>query len=364
MKLASVLSAVKRNQFNCSTGAQLLAEQPTQGEESHAHVHSLDPFTVDITKIKPEGFKAPSGPVFATVTPEFTSLVQERKKFWENPELHLHPEASHPHKSQLYDASATPASFKVYEFYVDKTRLAVNDTYLKRGMVQIAEKQETTFSQQIVYTEPGGTKTSKVFPLTSKTDQAELPKGTIIHKDLGVRETVVTVHPNFQAMEKHTMFEDSEVLVMATSAVILSDAGLVALSELETRAAGHYIAVYSASAVKAVDVTFKAHKPTASPLKLVERSPQSVKVDTTVKPAQVVTTGAQYDKADMKRVVLVVKKDASGELIIVTCYPSQMHPTVKPPTPPPAPDDDVIELDKAAGTFRVVRQVGAIVLKW
>ena len=209
MKLASVLSEVKNKQFNCSKGAELLADQPTKDEESHAHVHSLDPFKVDVSKIKPEGFKAPSGPVFATVNPAFTSVVQERKKFWENPELHLHPEASHPHKSQLYDGSSAPSS-----------------------------------------------------------------------------------------------------------------------------------------------------------LKLVERSPQTVKVDTSDKQPKVVTEGALYDKVEMKRVVLVIKKNALGDLVVVTCYPSQNHPAVKPQTPPPAPEDDVVELDKATDTYRVLKQVGAIELKW
>ena len=159
------------------------------------------------------------------------------------------------------------------------------------------------------------------------------------------------------------MFEDSEVLVMATTAVIISDAGLVALSELQTRAAGNYVAVFSAAAVTAVDATFKKNK-AAEPLKLIERSPQSVKVDTTGAQPRVVTAGAKYEKVDMKRIVLVVKKDANGDLIIVTCYPSQSHPTVNPPTPPPGPGDDVVELDKSTGSLKVVKQVGAIELKW
>ena len=364
MKLASVLIEAKNKQFNCSKGAELLADQPTKDEESHAHIHSLDPFKVDVGKIKPEGFKAPSRPVFATANPAFTSLVQERKKFWENPELHLHPEASHPHKSQLYDDSSAPSGFKVYEFYLDRTRLAVNDTYLKRGMAEIAEQQKVTYSQQLIYTEAGGKKSSTVFPLTGKTDKAVLPTGATLVKDLGVKETVTKIHPNYLAMEKHTMFEDSEVLVMATTGALLSDAGLLALSELETRPEGHYVAVFSASAVKAVDATFKKHKPLEPSLKLVERSPQSVKVDTSDKQPKVVTEGARYDKVEMKRVVLVMKKNALSDLVVVTCYPSQNHPAVKPPTPPPAPEDDVIELDKATATYRVLKQVGAIELKW
>ena len=357
MKLAYVLESLKKGQFTCSEGAQLLAEQPTLGEESHAHMHSLDPFKVDVSKIKPEAFKAPS-------TVLFNSLVQERKQFWENPELHLHPEASHPHKSQVFDPSFTSTTFKPYEFYVDKTRLAVNDTYLKRGMSDIAEKKELSFTQKIVYQKQGEKKpTSSDFKLASKTDKPTLPEGAKLVKALEVKETEVKIHPAFMAMDKHSMFEDSEVLVMATTAVILSDAGLLALSELKTRAVGNYIAVFSASGVKAVESSFLKNKAIA-PLKQVERSPASVKVDTTGKQPQVVTTGAQYDKVDMKRVVLVVKKDAKGELIIVTCYPSQKTPAVIPPTPPPTPDDDVLELDKSTNDVRIVKQVGAIELKW
>jgi hypothetical protein len=357
LKLAYVLESLKKGQFNCSEGAQLLAEQPTLGEESHAHMHSLDPFKVDVSKIKPEAFKAPS-------TVLFNSLVQERKQFWENPELHLHPEGSHPHKSQVFDPSSTSTTFKPYEFYVDKTRLAVNDTYLKRGMSDIAEKKELSYTQQIVYKEKDAPKpTSQLFKLTSKTDKPALPTGAKVVKDLGVKETEIKIHPAFMAMDKHSMFEDSEVLVMATTAVILSDAGLLALSELKTRAAGNYVAVFSASGVKAVETSFLKHKATA-PLKQVERSPTNVKVDTTGKQPQVVTTGATYEKVDMKRVVLVVKKDATGDLIIVTCYPSQKTPTVIHPTPPPTADDDVVEVDKSTNDVRIVKQVGPIELKW
>lgn len=84
MKLSEVLAAVKGGNFTCSSGAQLLSEQPTADEVSHAHIHALDPFQVDVSKIKPDSFKAPS-------TVQVSTLLDGRKKFWENPELHLNP---------------------------------------------------------------------------------------------------------------------------------------------------------------------------------------------------------------------------------------------------------------------------------
>ncbi|MGH9440375.1 MAG: hypothetical protein ACRD22_21570, partial [Terriglobia bacterium] len=318
MKLPDVLKALKANSFTCSTGAQLLAEQPTADEVSHAHIHSLDPFHVDVTKIKTTAFQAPSGV-------DVSALAASRKTFWENPEVHLNPKGSNPYDSAVFDPAVKtdPVTFKPYEFYVDQTKLATNDTYLKRGMTEIAEKTQTSYSQKLVYKEVGAPKpTSKDFPLSSKTDKAVLPAGATLVKDLGVKETTARIHPMFQAMEAHSMFEDSEVLVMSTTAVLLSDAGLVALTEVEGKPAGAYIAVFSASAVTAVETAFAKNKATA-PLKIVERSPTAVTVNTAGSQPKVETSGATYKKIDMKRAVLVVKKDATDDLIIVTCYPSQ-----------------------------------------
>lgn len=357
MKLSEILKQVNSKTFNCSTGAQLLAEQPTRDEVSHAHMHSLDAFTVDVNKINPASFQAPS-------TLDLSALKSARKDFWENPEVHLQPQGSGPHASAVFDpATKDASSFKPYEFYVDKTRIASNDTYLKRGMAEIAEKTQTTFTHKLVFKPSGSPKPiSQDFPVASKTDKATVPLGGTLVKDVGVTEKTTKIHPTYQAMEAHSMFEDSEVLVMSTTAVILSDAGLVALTELDKKAAGSYIAVFSASAVAAVDTTFKK-KSTAAPLKMVERSPASVKVNTTGTPA-VETTGATYTKVDMKRVALVIKKDGAGDLIIVTCYPSQQHPALPVTIPPPTATDDVVELDKSGADYRVVKQATPIALTW
>jgi hypothetical protein len=355
MKLSDVLVAVKGGNFTCSTGAQLLAEQPTTDEVSHAHIHALDPFQVDTTKIKPSAFQAPS-------TVPVSALIDGRKKFWENPELHLHPLDAHPHQAQVYNPSAPP-KFEPYEFYLDQSKLATNDTYLKRGMDTIPENTVTTYSQTVVYQESGKPKpTSGSFSLASKTDSPVLPTGAVLKKALDVKETVTKIHPTYMKMEAHSMFEDSEVLVMATTAVILSDAGLLALGELDGRAEGSYIAVFSATAVKAVDVAFVKNHATV-PLQMVERSPGSTTVNTTGKQPKLETSGAVYKKVSMVRTVLVVKKD-KGDLIIVTCYPSQSHPVLPPPNPPPTATDDVVELDKSAALFRVIKQSKSIELKW
>ncbi len=355
MKLSEVLAAVKGGNFTCSSGAQLLSEQPTADEVSHAHIHALDPFQVDVSKIKPDSFKAPS-------TVQVSTLLDGRKKFWENPELHLNPADGHPHSSQIYNPSSPP-KFEPYEFYLDQSKLATNDTYLKRGMDTVPEKTVTTYSQMMVYQEPGKPKpTSSSFPLTSKTDVPVLPTGAVLKKALDVKETVTKIHPTYLKMEAHSMFEDSEVLVMATTGVILSDAGLLALTELESRAEGSYIAVFSATAVKAVDDAFIKNKAKA-PLQMVERSPGSTSVNTTGKQPKLETSGAVYKKVSMVRTVLVIKKD-KGDLIIVTCYPSQSHPALPPPNPPPTATDDVVELDKSAAVFRVIKQSKLIELKW
>ncbi len=360
MKLSEILKELKANTFTCSTGAQLLAEQPTKDEVSHAHMHSLDPFNVDIAKIKPASFQAPS-------TLDVTPLALERQRFWQNPELHLNPKGAHPHQSQVFDpATKAPSTFKPYEFYVDETRLASNDTYLKRGMAEIAEQSVTTYSQKLIYVPSKGAKpTSADFPVAGKTDTAAVPTGGTLTKALPVQAKVTKIHPTYQKMEAHSMFEDSEVLVMSTSAAILSDAGLLMLTELHSKPVGTYLAVFSASAVKAVDAAFK--KTTgAAPLRMVERTPASVSVNTTGPQPKLETAGATYARTDMKRVVLVVKKDASDDLIIVTCYPSQSDPVLPvtmPPTPPPTADDDVVEIEKGT-KFQVVKQKTAIDLKW
>lgn len=133
LKLTEVKTAVKGATFTCSTCAQLLAEQPTADEVSHAHMHTLDPFSVDVGKIKPASFKAPS-------TLDLTDYQSQRKGFWENPETHLNPINTGPYATSSIDPTTTTDKLSPLNLYMDKDRLAVNDTYLKRGMADVPEK--------------------------------------------------------------------------------------------------------------------------------------------------------------------------------------------------------------------------------
>ena len=366
MKLTEVLTAAQTKNLTYSMIAQVLAEQPTAGEESHAHMHALDAFKVDTTKIKPADFKCP--PELAAA-----SLVKMRKAFWENPEMHLHPEADYGkmktitggNVATVYDGAPSSA-FTPYGFYMDKTRLAENDTYLKRGMGTIPEKFEDVHSQTLVYKPAGGAKneggTSNIATLA---DRKTAPVGATVIQDI-VSTKSVKVHGNFLAMEAHSMFEDSESLVMSTACVLASDAGIAALDEMKGRAVGgSYIAVYSATAVEAVKAAFAKNKAT-EPLKAAERSPSKVEVDLTSK--QAVARGmGKFLKTDIKRVVLVLKPSATGELIIVTCYPtskSDQIPALPLALPPPTAADDVVELDKNLDIFQIVKQGAPLDLKW
>jgi hypothetical protein len=367
MKITEVLNAAKTKQLTYSTIAQLLVEQPTAAEESHAHMHTLDAFKVDTSKIKPDRFQCP--PNFAA-----KSLVQMRKAFWENPELHLHPDSDYDRMKQLkgkyaaptYDPK-NPGTFEPYNFYMDKSRLADNDTYLKRGMAKIDEKYVDVHSQTLIYKPQGGGPTVNASgKIESLAHAKTAPAGAQIIKN-EVKTQSEKVHGTFLAMEAHSMFEDSESLVMCTTAVLASDAGIAALQALDGRAAGgSYVAVYSATAVLAVAAAFAKNNAAAGPLKLAERSPTSVTVDPQTKQPRAPGLG-QFGKKDIKRVVLVLKPHAAGELIIVTCYPTAKDgqiPALPPLLPPPTAADDVVELDKNADLFQIVKQGDQLDLKW
>ncbi len=371
MKITEVLSAAQTKTLTYSMIAQLLVEQPTRGEESHAHMHTLDAFKVDTSKIKPDRFQCP---------PELvgSSLVKMRKAFWENPEMHLHPDSDYDRMKQklgtkaayaapTFDPNAPPGAFEPYNFYMDKTRLADNDTYLKRGMAQIDEKFEDKHSQLLVYKPQGSATTVNASgPITNAAAAKMAPVGaTVIKNELKV--TSEKVHGTFLAMEAHSMFEDSESLVMCTANVLASDAGIEALTALSGRpAGGSYVAVYSAAAVEAVATAFVKNNAAAGPLKLAERSPANVAVDPATKQPRA-TGGGTFDKKDIKRVVLVLKPHLTGELIIVTCYPTAKDgqiPALPPLLPPPTAADDVVELDKNANQFKIVKQGSPLDLHW
>jgi hypothetical protein len=366
MKLTDVLTAAQGGTLTYSLVAQLLADQPTRGEESHAHMHTLDPFKSDTSKIKPESFKCP---------PELVAsgLVKMRKLFWENPELHLHPEADYASMKSLKGTKAAvvtdgaPATgYKPYDFYVDKTRLADNDTYLKRGMAAIPEKNENTYSQTLVYKMPGAAKnTGGTNKIATPADRLTAPVGATVVRDEVVTKQV-KIHGQFMAMEAHSMFEDSEALVMCTAAVLASDAGIKGLKAMKDRVPGDsYVAIYSATAVTAVKAAYTKNA-AANPLKMVERSPSSVEVDMTTKQPKA-KGGGSYLRSDVKRVVLVLKPEATGNLVIVTCYPTASDgqiPALPPALPPPTADDDVVEVDKNANVFKIVKQKTPLDLKW
>jgi len=371
MKITDILSAAQNKTLTYSMVAQLLVEQPTSGEESHAHMHTLDPFKVDTAKIKPDHFKCP---------PELvgSSLVKMRKAFWENPELHLHPASDYDrmkqnlgaknmsgYSAQTSDPGQNPATFQPYNFYMDKSRLAENDTYLKRGMAQIDEKFEDAYSQLLIYKPQGSQQTVNASgPIASPADAKVPPPGaTIIKNEIKVRQD--KVHGTFLAMEAHSMFEDSESLVMCTANVLASDAGIVALGALNGRNAnGSYVAVYSATGVQATAAAFLKNKPGGDPLKLAERSPSKVVIDPQTKQPRAPGPGT-FAKLDIKRVVLVLKPHATGELIIVTCYPTAKDGQIPAvPPPPPTAADDVVELDKNANLFQVLKQGAPLDLKW
>ena len=135
------------------------------------------------------------------------------------------------------------------------------------------------------------------------------------------------------------MFPDSESMTLHLTAAFLSDAGLSVLDVVNaaTAGAGETFCIYSKTAAKAV----RGLKIPGNPPEMVLRTKDTDAVDKRKELQSHSETAKTID-----HVVVVLRKAANGDLLVVTAYPSDA-PTSQTMQYPTAPGEDVEEHGRA-----------------
>lgn len=374
MFLSRVHLLANNQLLTCAQCVELLMEQATQNEESHAQMHVYDRFASDPALIK--GNPGAVG----------------RADAWKDGDSHLAP------PGQTLMTTYQPKDIRLLlndplhkdKLFVDITRLPLTDKYKKRtGLGDIAPVPEVVAQQHTAFSQPGGKgkpvkmqyrainggevldggvwKPAAPFGLMTK-PVANIPQLKLETKDV----VIVPGKPAVAKSPPHSMFEDSETLAMLLCAALLSDAGVFLLETLKKKVGvgKKNVALYSNTAVAAVrahfaDVSRKAvqsGKPltgkAADPLAFIERKAKTDAVD-----PRVILNDADRLPKDLNHVVLVIDVLANNHLKITTFYPTA-ESTAQSCGIPTKPWEDLVELDKDQYTLKPQRPGRAIRLAW
>jgi hypothetical protein len=352
---------------------ELLMDQPTADEASHAQMHLNDRFASDASKIK--------GSLDAV----------GRATTWQTGDMHLSPAGYTPLTTYAPADIAKLLDDPQHKdkIFVDATRLPLSAKYKKRtGLPEIPAEAAVTQKQTLAFSQPGGKGAPKKMEYRPDNGGEVLDAGVwkaagpfgLMPKAKGSADlkletkdiVIVPGKPLVPESPPHSMFEDSETMAMLLAAVLLSDAGVYMLDHLRKRTTlpPQNVAVYSNSAVAAVRAKFAtvsqkataAGKPlqgaAAQPLGFIERT---AKVDPT--DPRVILADANRLPKDIKHVVLVADVLADRQFKITTFYPSEQT-TAQACGAPTRAWEDLVEMEK--GQYRLQTQPAhrAIPLNW
>lgn len=333
MNLQSLLGRVRTGEFTCSDAVQLLADQVTKDEDSHAQLHLYDWIPADATKIKTAGNAGHAA-------------------IWQDGEMHLRPKASQPLPTCTAATIALLAQDPAYQnaIFVDETRLPLNDKYRRRtGLGEIAAVPAVTTTDRFLMQKPAGGKGKpNLLPFADATNKVQTAPGVwedvtavgnlIVDNKTGkvkIQEQeriIVAQKPKVPASPPHSMFEDSETMAMLLAAALGSAGGILLLETLLKRArAGKTgnLALYSTSAVGRVrdhmQLVSRKQKPTSAaakrPLGYLER-----KADTAPGDPHTILDSATRTVAALNHVVVVGNvRDRDGkptDFKLTTFYPT------------------------------------------
>jgi hypothetical protein len=320
MRVIDALKNVRRQSLTCSEVIELLASQPTANGTSHAHMHMCDGFRIDPARII-ENHSLLSDP----------ENRGERRRDWNRQEAHLFPPAQS--KLERFDP-ARMSGMNKGRVYMDRSRQATDDTYISRtNLPEIpgVPEQVNLIPRYYVLRQPdtGRGKPAKI-RVNSELD-APVPSGdTSLYVMDGMdrkvvrefeRQVVAARVPRVPATTAHTMFEDSESMVMHLTAALKSDAGREVLKTLVLRGAGHSgtVGMFSKTAVQAVAAKIanvaNATGRAAAPTKMDFRAADA---DANRNPVGTFTS----HKRDFDHVVVVLAASPTFELVVVTCFPT------------------------------------------
>ncbi|GEN13392.1 hypothetical protein SAMN05443572_12022 [Myxococcus fulvus] len=288
MKVTVLLNLVRQNMLNYSTVIELLAQQPTT-TSSHAHMHLFD------------------------------------KQLGQG-DAHLFPKASAPLTTYSPSNMSALAEGSVY---LDEERLAPDESYNERtGLPARAELRGPDITQAYVRRLPDG---GSGKPLEVDVSPTALPSllmdghKYVMDKASGsikLFNKFVSRGPVIQPARKktssHSMFPDSESMVMHLTAALYSKAGEMALSHLMLNPGdpGKTVGVFSKTAVRHVKNFDKTQR---------LRNKGTLKERTRKYDAgENLIAGFDYRDAPIDHVVVVLAKAEKGDLLVRTCYPSAM----------------------------------------
>jgi hypothetical protein len=345
MQVLAIFKKARNGSLTCSDVAELLADQPTADGTSHAHMHTVDGFRSDPYKI---------------IENHTLGLDLEnrgaKKRDWALDDAHLFPAAQS--KLPVFDPS-NPTAMSKGRVYMDPARQAKDDSYNLR--TKLPEAPATTRTDETYFVKrlpdaPRGTPTN--IQIASRADAPIPPGDTSLYvmengarKVFVTRRTVVTA-PRIPATSAHTMFEDSESMVMHVTAALKSDAGREVLKTLVLRGAGEKktVGIFSKTAVRAVAAKFaavagskgKAPVPSQVMSRVADSAPDRSPIGT-------FTTS----KHNIDHVVLVLGASPTFDLVVVTAYPTDetTGQSIKSPT---SPDQDIAEHDFGQHTIMPV----------
>jgi hypothetical protein len=349
MKVSRLYLASVSGKLTCSEVMQILMDQPTQPQdrkiESHAHMHTMEGF-----KPRATGF---SGDAFSL----------ERKQFhYENP-THLYPAGTDVGgRGEDFGRWVGSPSDSYKGTFQDPDRLPPTREYADRTGLPELPKLTGPVKYRVFRKVPRGrpipeekNTMAEVNLLTS--DQYDFDRNGKI-KCVEVPAQVFA--PMVKASPAHSMFTDSESMVMHLTAALLSNAGRTVIHHLTSLPAGGptTVGIFSKSAVRAVNAA-----DTSVHNKMIERR---LEVDTTA--ARDGTTGRYPSSgkvltatSDIDHIEVILGKRLSGDLNVITCYPSKATTAATIGTGTAA-DEDIAEL--ALGKHTKVKQVTPIKLTW
>ncbi|MGJ5819565.1 hypothetical protein [Paludibaculum fermentans] len=320
-KVSYFYQKVLSKTLKCSQVLDLMMNQPTADETSHAHLHTCDGFRLDPAKITVNVLGMP-----------IDQLRQQKEREWAY-DTHLFPAGNNPLTRYQADAyGALDLNTRKSQVMLDGSRIAGLNQYNERtGLGELARVDAVHGTRYYVKRLAPGNKGKPIDvdiagPAATgglnPVDYVCQPPG-VIKVFQGRGPEIAAALPMVPAKSTHTMFEDSESMVMHLTAALLSDAGLAVLETLKRRGndGGKTVGVFSKTAVMAVARHFQnvaQQKVTAyNPAQTLDR-----KSDTdALNPRQLTGTFTRTTR-NIDHVVLVMACSLLNDLVVVTCYPS------------------------------------------
>jgi len=350
MKVNTLYLSTLSGKLTCSQVMQLLMDQPTKpnarGIESHAHMHTTEGF-----KVQAVGF---GGDAYAL----------DRKQTHYGSPTHLYPEGStiggvSPDYGRMVGSGITGSTYT--GVYQDADRLPPTGEYAHRtGLPELPKLTgpvKYVVFRKVLKSKPIAEIKNSMIEVNLLTEAEYLFKnGKIVFRE----EAPEVLAPYVKASPAHTMFPDAESTVMHLTAALLCNAGRTVIHHLTTLPAGGptTVGIFSKSAVRAVTAA-----DVRVPNQMIERR---LEVDTG-QPRDRATgffpsTGKVLtDQSGIDHVVVILGKRLTGDLNVLTCYPSKVttHASIGTAT---KDNEDIAEL--RLGSHTIVRQDTLIKLTW